>query len=48
LDAAGVWHKHAWLIAQHAVQEVKLKYAVYYGVLLSAKQSEVFAIEALK
>ncbi|MBU1192300.1 MAG: hypothetical protein KKA36_05120 [Gammaproteobacteria bacterium] len=47
LDAAGTWHKHSWLIALHKVQEVKLKYAVYYGVLLSAKESEVFAISAL-
>lgn len=47
LDAAGTWHKHSWLIAQHKVQEVKLKYAVYYGVLLSAKESEAYAITAL-
>lgn len=47
LDAAGTWHKHSWLIALHKVQEVKLKYAVYYGVLLSAKESEAYAITAL-
>lgn len=47
LDAADTWHKHAWLIANHKVQEVKLKYAVYYGVLLSAKEGEVFAMRVL-
>lgn len=47
LDAAGTWHKHAWLIALHKVQEVKLKYAVYYGVQLSDKESEVFVSSAL-
>lgn len=47
LDAGGTWHKHSWLIAQHKVQEVKLKYAVYYGVILTAKESELFGINAL-
>lgn len=42
LDAAGTWRKHVWLLAQHKVQEVTLKYAVYYGILLSEKESKAF------
>lgn len=42
LDATGTWRKHVWLLAEHKVQEVTLKYAVYYGIPLSEKESKEF------
>lgn len=39
LDAAGTWRSHAWLVVKGEVNEVKMKYAVYYGVPLSKAES---------
>ncbi len=43
LDAAGIWHPHAWLLAQGQVHEVTMKYAVYYGAPLSPPEAKRYA-----
>lgn len=39
LDAAGTWRPHSWLVVKGEVNEVKMKYAVYYGVPLGKNES---------
>ncbi len=39
LDAAGTWRSHAWLIVKNEVNEVTMKFAVYYGVPLTKTES---------